>query len=183
MTVKTSHVVIDVETLHLVPTAAVIAFAASTAEGIEFKWNFSIADNMRRSVSPSTVEWHKEKKTQDYLIYSKSSTTAVTLPQFLIEWKKWLDVHTDRETLFWSQGTDFDFPVMKSFTLGVEGKWAWFSHQNVRDLRTLIWVLSGRGLAPAWRGNNAAHNAMEDVRDELVVLKQCLRELELETRI
>ena len=72
MTVKTKHVVMDVETLHLVPTAAVISFAASTAEGVEFEWNFSIADNMRRSVSPSTVEWHKEKKTVDYLIYAES---------------------------------------------------------------------------------------------------------------
>ena len=179
MTVKTKHVVMDVETLHLVPTAAVISFAASTAEGVEFEWHFSIADNMRRSVSPSTVEWHKEKKTDDYLIYSKSSTTEATLPQFLIEWQKWLDAHTDRNTLFWSQGTDFDFPVMKSFTLGIEGKWAWFSHQNVRDLRTLIWVLTMNDITPAWEGEKAAHSAMADVRDEMRVLKQCLSELKL----
>lgn len=156
------HIVIDVETLSTKRNAAVVDLAAVVVD-----FNRSTTDTFQvyirqaeqhgiTSTDPGTVDWHHK---QDPEFLQVCEANGITFVQALAEFIGWLQIQGDGVELhFWSQGKDFDFPILENLfhIAGYNIPWA---YSRVHCLRDLVWL----NPAARIRSNEpTAHKALPD---------------------
>jgi len=174
-----NHVVIDLETLSLEPTATVLSIGAvhfnlHTGEvASEFEVNVDFAHDEGGAASPDTLDWWLSDAmieawnhvTQDQVncevaLQMFYSWLATALPGL---WK------TPQKYCIWAMGSEFDPPILNSFArrhLSVADMKTMFNRgdllprQSLADMRFLFKLFPGRVPKP----DRVAHTALDDAR-------------------
>lgn len=147
------HVMLDTETLGLAVDSIIVSIGAVvfTENGVEGTgyWPVSL-HQPNRTVSSSTVAWWMQQSDEARKVFTEES---VPLSQALKE----LASSFDRDTWVWSNGADFDIPLLKNAyeELGLKAPW---NYKNTRCFRTV------RALYPevVVSENGVKHNALAD---------------------
>lgn len=158
------HIVLDLETLSLDSHAAIIDIGAVVAYG-----NFQ-TETFSRAIKPSnymgmgtsftvedeTISFHEEKNS-GYL--EKLEAEGVGIQEAASEFAEWLKGYASNAELHvWSQGKDFDFPVLANLFrfCGVQHP---YKYRNVHCVRDLLFL---NPKARIGTGSSAAHTALAD---------------------
>lgn len=158
MSKQTINVALDIETLSMRPTAAIIEIAA---QSFSFSGNQPIDNEvlLHLLVNASTcamygfhfdmetVNWWASQP-DDVKCYNNDLTSAsYSIKGALLSLKYFIDdlkrKYPDSELLVWCQGTDFDIPILRNaykVVLGTDAPWP---HDCVRDARTFIHSVYG----------------------------------------
>lgn len=165
-----NHAMFDLETLGTGPDATVVSFGGvifdeSTFEIVEEYYHvFNIQEQLDkgRSVTEGTIRWWL-------------SGTAGALPkQDAAQKKVPNEAALNRIALFlmkgseiWVNGLSFDCPIIETLfkDYGVKTPYQFW---NTRDLRTLTKLMNHQ------RPKQNSHNALEDAKNQLGWLKECL---------
>lgn len=153
----TEHVMIDLETLSTRPTAAIVSIGAckfsDTKIVSEFYVNVSAKSSKENGlhVSKETVDW--------WLKQSDSARNALLInPQPLdVALKMFLEWYGSKSLKTWSNGADFDLPIMANALLqcSMEVPWKYWDGMCVRTIQTLT-----NSKVPRQEGTH--HNALDD---------------------
>ena len=166
------HIVIDVETLHTRRNAAIIDIAAvvvdlnnSANHGAEFSIQIrpSAYDAMTDTEFASnqdTVAFH-HKNDPEFIPFCEAH--GVSLQEAAQQFCEWIRTWSDSVELhLWSQGKDFDFPILENM-IHQTGETIPWAKSRVHCLRDAVW------LNPASRiktSEPVAHKALPDARFE-----------------
>lgn len=118
--------------------------------------------------------WDNRRETPAYEIFSeRRQAKAVTLLDALVLFHIWYSNLTLGGTIIWSNGADFDVPLLSEAYHLAGGKAPW-GFRDVRCYRTL------KNLFPAVRLTQVgeAHNALDDARTQAEHTIRLLREVE-----
>ena len=166
------HIVIDIETLSTDKRTAIIEIGAVLAMGTE-------SDKLSLAVKPSsfsgkpydidveTISWH-EKIHTGYL--ERMEAEGDDIETAMQKFCDWIRPYAENfEVHMWSQGKDFDFPILEYAlrTCGHKLPWA---YSRVHCLRDLVW------LNPVTRLKNRPdelpqHEALSDAMYEAMQLR------------
>lgn len=162
------HVMIDFETLGLTSNTVVLSLGAqifiptisSHIAGVDF-YEEATDVQYSRDVDPETAKWWR---TQPPELIPKSTQKLNTLVNkfytFLTHYIP--TAYPEHELILWSNGTDFDIPILYSLYRQHELTPSWL-YNNVRDYRTL------RKMFPAVAAGKflgTKHNAGDDAWNE-----------------
>ena len=146
------HVMVDLETYDTKPTAVILSIGAVviTAPQLTFYRELDPTTQVFRTVSESTKEWWS-KQPMPIPIGTHSLYAA------LMEFSYWLaDFKT--EVILWCKGTDFDAAILADAYRVLFTPLPW-KYNNVRDCRTVFKIAE-------WEPKKAAHNALQDAKDQ-----------------
>jgi len=161
------HVMIDLETLSLEPTAYVFQIGiVFNIQGIEVVYEIDIEPSFPGAtydINPDTVAWHKQDRERaSNLSYCElsgiSHKEAGEKLLFL------LDLATEDSTYtlnLWAAGINFDFPILEHM-LKSEGLKPNWPYNSLRDFRTVRELFKHR--VPASYSNS--HTAMSDALNQ-----------------
>ena len=145
------NIALDIETLSLQPTAAIISIAAKTFHLPQqeeednnrgFYKNISMRSLLKEpqlSISETTLKWWQEQL-QEVIDINFNPYTAVTIQEALTDLKTFIrDIRTEyNDIAIWTQGTDFDIPILRhAYHTILHEKEPWHRHE-LRDARTVI---------------------------------------------
>lgn len=159
------HIVIDLETLSLDRHGAVIDIAAVMAMGSFETQTFRRAiipssyEGTQFEVDPETAAWH-ETNNPGYL--AELSSEGVDFQCAAQEFNEWLGAYAaNAELHVWSQGKDFDFPVL-DYLFKQCGIKAAYKYRNVHCIRDLLFINPRSRIQPSKEGTPGKHTAMQD---------------------
>lgn len=139
------HIMLDLETLSTQPTAAILSIGACLFDRDGVKDNFTFYAN----VDPECYElrvsesyFHRSHDTMDWWrlpanaeAYSSLLPNRLIINRAIADFINWLPV--DKQSyLIWSNGADFDLPVITHAMRWCDFKAPW-SHKNTRCYRTV----------------------------------------------
>ena len=173
------HVMIDLETLSLQPNAAIIEIAAKEFNPVkeievpnntfhEFVDSTSCAMH-GMDFDKATIEWWSK---QELHLKGRFDTFRNDTPIGYALGKLSEYIRTtapDGELMLWSQGTDFDIPILRSAYRNVLGEELPVKYRNIRDARTyfleLVNVLQPEAKNPyeLIKSEGSKHTAEGDV--------------------
>lgn len=168
---------LDIETLATSPDATILTIAAQTfdplgeehTDGQYLYVRVSLDDQQDRSIDDATINWWA-KQPAHIQKEAFGDDDRVSLSEALVLLSKMIR-HSKR---LWCQGPTFDCTILehayKSF--GMFLPWEYY---NVRDTRTIF------SLVPNLDKPLATHNALEDVRRQISLLKVALGKLGVES--
>lgn len=166
------NIALDIETLSLQPTAAIISIAARTfhlpyTDDYDIFFTnidlYSLIRQKQLSISEETLQWWQElpKGVRDI---SFNPDTAVTIEQALIDLKIFIcSIRAKYQDMaIWTQGTDFDIPILRhAYHVILHKKEPWHRHE-LRDARTVI-RMSDKSIPPPPK-ELQFHNPTHDVK-------------------
>lgn len=142
---KAQHLMIDLETLDVTPTAVVLSVGAcaftfskdsSPSIGATFSSSVEVLQQMLsgRSVSQDTLNWWTEQSpsAKDRVMHPKEIAEPETMLDNLDAW-----MVPQEFDYIWCQGGSFDFPILTNLYRSYDRDPAWKFWQE-RDSRTLI---------------------------------------------
>ena len=137
------HVMIDLETLGTSADSVIMSFGAvrfdsesGEMDDEAFYRSISIESNLEkgRRIDESTLIWWMDQSAAAKKVFTEPK---VSLEEALTEFYDW--VGTDKNTYVWSNGADFDIPMLhhavKSF--GWELPWNFWNNRCFRTLKNL----------------------------------------------
>lgn len=163
MSPRTSHVMIDLETLSSRKNAAIIQIAAVSFD----PFDGAIRDEFNRYVNTvpeyahidvATVGWWFQQKFAAQLGKSMQMS-GISLEQALVDFCAWYAGQTGNEAI-WSHGATFDLPVMCSALAACNIKQPWHDRAE-RDTRTL-YALAPGGMPTVTGVAGVEHDALYD---------------------
>lgn len=118
---KGSHIVVDIETLCTKSDATIISIGAvhMVDDDIhdESLFYVDISDKQQeygRTLCPKVVGWWKRPENQEALMAWRNSRDKKELAYAMNSFGNWVQKNCRADTLFWSKGTVFDFPLLWS---------------------------------------------------------------------
>jgi exodeoxyribonuclease VIII len=165
MSKNSLHLMIDLETLGLNPTAAIVGIGAvffnpeSGELGKTFDKFVTVQSNMEldRTITPSTLEWWlKQPSAVREKMFTKE---AIHLSTAMQEFSKFVvGVTGGKEYRVWGNGATFDITIMEDAYRCVKRRPPW-KYRNVRDVRTLVDLTSHLPRTPF---EGVRHLALDD---------------------
>jgi hypothetical protein len=180
---KAKNVMLDIETLADYPSAIILSIGAVTfdikKDGTELGEKFYVNIDGKTAAkagliaTSATVDWWaKQSKEARAVLEVDMQPITTAFEQFNAWWKE----NTTINTQAWSNGTNFDFPILEyAFRkCGMSTPW---SYRRIMDFRTIVNLF---GMEPAWReyagkNNNVLHNAANDAACQAMFLGNLLK--------
>ncbi|MND22547.1 hypothetical protein D3C80_129280 [compost metagenome] len=159
-----AHIILDTETLSTSRRAGVVELAALGqfgATGMPKSFYVAIKptqyDELKQfDVNMDTITWHNEQNPGHL---AKLDAEGVSLQEAMNQFLAWIGQFTEPYELhMWSQGKDFDFPILEWALqqCGYEPPWKF---RNVHCIRDLLFLNPRSRIGGA---KKAAHTAMAD---------------------
>lgn len=174
------HVMIDIETLGIKPTSAVIqmGFVAFHHENCETKIDYEVQFNIEpkywleknRTVDSETIAWwFKQSDEARTNLFGEGRSMIEVLAQTNILMGGYLN---NENSCIWSKG-GFDIVILENLfeSYGFDCPWKYW---QTRDLRTLLALTN---VDFKREKNNIAHNALDDVRFQLKQYTAAIKEI------
>lgn len=162
---KKANIVVDIETLATEHNAAVIDIAAVAlyeVEGLNRYFNVKIEPSQYLghaafSSNNATRDFH-EKQNPGYL--QECEDQGLTIQEAALALFAFMQSYNDVFELHcWSQGKDFDFPILSNFMKVAELDVPW-NYGKVHCLRDLVWLNPKCRIHPA--PGSVKHKALDD---------------------
>ena len=153
------HIMADIESLDVIPTAVIISIGAVTISGLSESFYLEVDRHSQttRTVSQATLTW--------WAMQSNMPTGGSSIISSLCAFSDWIKSF-GREPIIWCKGTDFDVAILtnayKQYDIPVPWK-----YNNIRDCRTVFKVAN---IVPI----KASHNALKDAKDQAEDLMSAL---------
>ncbi|URC22615.1 3' exoribonuclease [Serratia phage vB_SmaM-Kashira] len=188
-----NHLMLDIETLDLKPTAAVLSIAATLfdpltgelGESFNKQINLKSCTDLGLTVDPSTIMWWMEqsKEAQDAF---KGNNKAQSLSEVLVDFHNWVNLSrsyllSDGESsdfCVWGNGKDFDCVIVENAYRAAGIKhlrpWAFWETMDVRTL-VQLGVMAGTHNFKKMALDNfkgVKHNALDDVQNQIKYVVQ-----------
>lgn len=150
------HIMVDIETLDVCPTAVILSIGACTLDEIDtFYQELDTSSQYERTRSQSTIEW-----------WSKQSIPmpagTVPIKDVLYNFKHWISA-LRAEPIIWCKGTDFDVAILANafnqYSMGIPWK-----YNHIRDMRTLVKMHPQITHAPNLNPHHALQDALYQAR-------------------
>lgn len=167
----------DLETLSTFPTAGILSIGAVkfTKDEIidEFYVNLDLKETKELysdffHIDKDTVLWWKEQKKEVLLQALKN---AVPVKEGLMKFYNWLPKN---DYTIWSNGADFDLPIMKNALHAINMGVPW-KYWNQRCFRTIKETFDDASLIPI-KSSDQAHNALYDAKLQTEHLLNIIRD-------
>lgn len=165
-------VMIDIETLGLTPDSVILSIAA-----VEFDWHTGETGNtlyykidpnqFGRFDCPKTRSWWSE---QDADAFAEAISGKMLLGDAIQQFAQF----SNSQNCFWSQGTDFDFPILEHAMrfYGVPTPWRYSAK---RDTRTVYHVCGFDPKSIEREGTH--HNALADCHHQIRCVVAALKRI------
>jgi len=177
-----SDVMIDLETLDVLPTATILTIGAvkfdpfgddlnePSCEKFYVKVDIDSCDSIGGTVSPSTLEWwaSQSKEAQNDAF---DPTNRIRIEEALNQLYKFCW----GAKRVWSHGVGFDLIILENYFRKIEKAVPW-QFWEMRDTRTLFDI----GINPE-RATVTAHNALADALDQALGVQRVYRTLRSST--
>ena len=162
------HIVVDIESLSTDRNAAIIDLGATVVDFnggqvSQFQTYIRSAEQQdcgKFDIDPGTVDWHTK---QDPGFIDLCESAGVSFQEAATNFAAWIAAQSDYVELhFWSQGKDFDFPILENLfkAAGVQVPW---TYSRVHCLRDLVWLNPAARLKEK---NPNPHKALSDAVHE-----------------
>lgn len=173
------HIMIDCETLGLLPGSAIISIGAVAFDpktlnefGPRFYRNITRISNIECSlkVDANTLKWWGLQSEEAKKVLQ---VNQIHLDQALTEFGQWWkDIGA---VTFWSHGLNFDEPLLRvAFSeVGLDAPW---NYRQVRDTRTLFW-LAGFDEKSVVIPGAVEHNALDDATRQALAVQMAYAQL------
>lgn len=157
------HIMVDIETYDTKPTALILSIGACviTDPVQSYYRELDPTTQIWRTVSDSTREWWS-KQPMPVPIGPYSIHAALT------DFSGWLQ-DLKKEPVIWCKGTDFDVAILTNAYGQLHLPIPW-KYNNIRDCRTVFKIAE-------WKPRKAAHNALQDAKDQADDLLGALNKL------
>jgi hypothetical protein len=167
-----SHLMIDIETLDVLPTSTILTIGAQGFDPFSTKFTdvtyyrrLTIDSQCDRTVNDSTVEWWGKQAADAQEEALGDGDDRVDIVTGLQELSKvaWKHSH------IWANGTTFDMVILEDAMrqYGVNCPWKYW---QVMDARTIYKLTGAKPL-----GNN--HNALADCVNQIDTLQKCIAQI------
>jgi len=152
------HCMIDLETLSTRPTASIVSIGACKFDfeiGIFDKFYINVSAHSCKMhglhISTDTIEWWSKQSKEARLTWQKD---PVSLQDAL---QKFLDWYGDKSMKTWSNGADFDLPIIANalLTCNLQVPWKYWDGSCVRTIQMIT-----NTKVP--RSDGTHHNALDD---------------------
>lgn len=163
------HIMIDIETYDIVPSAVILSIGATEIDphdsmASSFYRELDINTQYLRTKSVDTMNWWAQQGNPPVL-------GTLNIIDALYDFRDWL-ASLRKTPIIWCKGTNFDISILThafdQFSVPIPWK-----YNNVRDCRTVFKIA---GLVPKKAGHNALQDAIEQAED----LKAAMRILDKE---
>ncbi len=162
------RVMIDIETLSLLPNAAVISIGATHIDPADFPdFYCNVARETRQQqmydISQTTLSWWDKQAEEVRASLATDQRSPAEAIGRLAQWLE--DIGFDRYDpthTIWANGAQFDIIILENMCR-VEGSAVPWTYSQVRDYRTVVREY-GEGLD--FPKNEAAHNALADAEHQ-----------------
>lgn len=170
------HVMIDLETMGLRPTSAILSIGAVHFDHVGVIDKFYTAISLKScqaaglTVDQSTVNWWSKQTDDARKAWDQAD--APSLYQGMKAFYQWCQrVAADKYLCPWGNGADFDLVLLKNAfdALDVEPPWRYYNHHCFRTMKNVMPVEP-----PAREGTH--HNALDDAIYQVQYLQKILRE-------
>lgn len=164
------HIMVDLETLDLAPTARITEIGAINVfddfNDPAYLNGFHLdVHDPDGTMSMDTCTWRLDRN-----LSWKNEEEAYALHRALSLFGLWINEHRGRKELFvWCKGTDFDIPILRFAYARAYMITPW-KYNNVRDVRTLL------SLFPEYKipEEMKPHKALGDAKNQANQLLQCI---------
>ena len=173
---------IDLETLGTKPNAAIIQIGAVwfdlDREGVEygdFEQTIALQSCIFSglTIDSKTVEWWMQESNDAKRSVSRDADNLFgAIDEFLFRYRA---QHNSVERV-WSNGSNFDIPILENAIRVAVGKEPPWAYNSVRDVRTIYWLAGRAGWAKPKR--ETAHTALADARAQVSDLVSAIRHLQ-----
>lgn len=171
------HLMVDIETLDVEPTAAVVALAAvvfdprSTTDDNEFAVTISKRSNIDqgRSVSQSTLEWwNAQDLAAKAAVFNNPNQTD--LRSAMVRFASWCNRLRPTCTRIWAKDPDFDVVILRETfkTLGIF--WP-FKFWEARSCRTAMEMAYPEGDFPMVEVDGPLHDPLVDCKKQVLEIQ------------
>lgn len=184
MDAMTSHIMIDIETAGTKPGCVVLSIGAAEFVPLTgdilgtFYTTINFKDSVTRGlvVDPSTWTWWQD---QDAEVRKEAFGGERMLPDAMIEFEVWV---RDRKHVknFWSQGSDFDFPILQAAywdTSPARFPIPYYQRRDTRSLYAVAADIAGVDTELFRKRGDDYHNALGDVKHQIRCVHECYRAL------
>lgn len=174
-----NHFIVDIETLGTRVDSPILQIAAVTVNDGKIWQKFNAHVDIRCqatganahgyngavSVDVDTLKWWLERPEQLAKLVNHPMTT--TLPQAIDDFRRFIDKHGTKKSLFWAKSPSFDYGILTRANncCRFYGGAPWDDFRRVRDIRTL----DDECLIGDWK-ENPTHDALEDCIIEANIL-------------
>lgn len=162
---------IDIETLDIEPTAAIVAIGAVTfnprGDSIANEDEFSITIDQRsneahgRSVSEKTLIWWSNQSAEAQASVFQGPHTE--LSDALRQFTKWVNRLSPTCTRVWAKDPDFDIAILSHACRTLNIMWP-FAFWEARSVRTAMEMAYPMGDFPIIKASGPKHDALVDAR-------------------
>lgn len=178
-----NHLMLDIETLDLKPTAAVLSIAATFFDpftgqlgaSFERQINLKSCIDLGLTVDPETIMWWMEQSKEAQEAF-RGNSKAEGLGEVLCAFSKWVNYELSflrdrRGFSVWGNGKDFDCVIMENAyrAAGLKSLTPWKFWETV-DVRTLVALAHAAGCED-FKANTpfegTRHNALDDVSHQI----------------
>lgn len=175
-----ADLMIDIETLSILPNAVVLTLGAVQFDPFDpverfytenyFKFDIDEQLELGRDVNEDTVEWwgRQSEETRNEALSDEGRTTFSEYSPVLTK----MVVGSKR---IWAQGPVFDMGILENLYRQKKTPIPW-QYYNVRDSRTLLQALGDTRNAGA-----KAHNALEDCKEQIRAIKRSVSKFGITT--
>ena len=178
----TTHAMIDLETLDVLPTATVLTIGGVKFNPNEiseptqpFYYRFNVDEQLDkgRTTSESTLEWwgKQAEDVREEALGDGNRTPVLEVLQALNKWCVGVDT-------IWCQGPAFDIVILEDMFRSYDHHVPW-PFWKINDSRTLFGIMP---TDPRKAINFAAHNALEDCKVQALCVQQTIKQLGLQLR-
>ena len=178
----TTHAMIDLETLDVLPSATVLTIGgvkfnpnAISEPSQPFYYRFDVDEqlNKGRTTSESTLEWwgQQAEDVREEALGDDNRTSVFEILKALNKWCVGVDT-------IWCQGPAFDIVILEDLFRQYEHHVPW-PFWKIKDSRTLFGIMP---TDPRKEIKFAAHNALEDCKVQALCVQQTVKKLGLTLR-
>jgi hypothetical protein len=157
------HIVVDLETLSLRPSAIILSIGAASNTGGNFyvELDYRQQERLGRHADLSTCLWWGEQERDLCPLRG-----VIPLATALVDFAHWIALQETAETYIWARGTDFDIAVLNDAFRKEKVPVPWV-YKNVRDIRTALAItrMPEEKLAKPERKHHAFYDAEADLQN------------------
>jgi hypothetical protein len=168
------HVMIDLETMGLRPTSAMVSIGAVHFDGQKILSEFHTAVNLQSALAmgltkdQSTVDWWMKQSVEARSSWQRED--APELATAMSQFSAWIrDIGGKRQIAPWGNGADFDLVLMKHAydVLEADPEWEFWNHHCFRTMKNMFKVA-------AMPRTGTYHNALDDAKTQVLHLQRIL---------
>lgn len=151
------HIMVDIETFDVKPTATILSLGACTVPGAQLTFYRECSHvQPGRTVSGSTLEWWANQNTP----VPESTQSLESVLQEFVDWINSLG----QEPIIWCKGTDFDVAILAHALDQCNIPVPW-KYNNVRDMRTVKKLHPQLHYSENFQPHHALQDALCQARD------------------